>query len=502
METIEKLKRRMPIKFSEVFKHEPDYAVPPGETLLETIEHIGMTQSELATRMDRPIKTINEIINGKTAITPETALQLERVLQVPASFWNNIENNYQERKIMAYRESDYTKVSTGGQLTKDYIDENMEKEKKLEEKLKKKFPTNIIVPEPIEAPISKILFRFAAVLEYKDCLKGFIFSINLPENVPTSANPRSAGYHKTLIEIEKSAKKESEDFYLKNNGIDIACDSFRKVGVNEYEVTFAPGIKGIVNGGHTYHSLKSLKESIQKGIDIPITIFKNKTSVQIQKISKAKNMAIAVKKYSLMNLTNDFELIKKTLKPERIHNFGFYENQRGNTFPLITHLIQILSILNKRLCPIDVNALDKHPKRYALTISRVLKDYDITVLKDEIKNINIIIDFWCILYKKILTDVELFAYLKGKEIYYTLMNGEVVSKKIGYTFILPLIAAYRVFEYQDLNQQLINRTPDIFRIYKTFLLKADPPAVCVQRLSDLWDRPLMSAVLYKKEFDK
>jgi addiction module HigA family antidote len=74
----------------------PDYAVPPGETLLETLEAIGMPQAELAERTGRPKKTINEIIKGKAAITPETALQFERVLGVSASFWNNLERNYQE----------------------------------------------------------------------------------------------------------------------------------------------------------------------------------------------------------------------------------------------------------------------------------------------------------------------------------------------------------------------------------------------------------------------
>ncbi len=72
----------------------PDYAIPPGETLLEVIESMGITQAELAERLDRPKKTVNEIIKGKAAITPETAIQLERVVHVPASFWNKLENNY------------------------------------------------------------------------------------------------------------------------------------------------------------------------------------------------------------------------------------------------------------------------------------------------------------------------------------------------------------------------------------------------------------------------
>ena len=74
----------------------PDYAVPPGETLRETLEALHMTQAELAERTGRPKKTINEILQGKAAITADTALQFERALGVPASFWNNLERYYQE----------------------------------------------------------------------------------------------------------------------------------------------------------------------------------------------------------------------------------------------------------------------------------------------------------------------------------------------------------------------------------------------------------------------
>lgn len=66
----------------------------PGETLLETLEAIDMQQAELALRMGRPRKTINEIIKGKAAISEETALQLEPVLGVPASFWLARQRDY------------------------------------------------------------------------------------------------------------------------------------------------------------------------------------------------------------------------------------------------------------------------------------------------------------------------------------------------------------------------------------------------------------------------
>lgn len=77
-------------------QYKPDYISPPGDTLQELLDELGMTQVSLAKRMGRPIKTINEIIHGKTQITPETAIQLEKIFSVTADFWLSMENQYQE----------------------------------------------------------------------------------------------------------------------------------------------------------------------------------------------------------------------------------------------------------------------------------------------------------------------------------------------------------------------------------------------------------------------
>lgn len=77
-------------------QYAPDTVSPPGETLAEVLELRGMSQSELAERMGRPKKTVNEIVQGKASITAETALQLEKVLGIPAAFWTMREQNYRE----------------------------------------------------------------------------------------------------------------------------------------------------------------------------------------------------------------------------------------------------------------------------------------------------------------------------------------------------------------------------------------------------------------------
>lgn len=77
----------------------PENLIHPWITLGETLEAMGIAQKELAIRADISEKQISGIINGANGITPETALKLERVLWIPASFWNNLEKAYQEDKV-------------------------------------------------------------------------------------------------------------------------------------------------------------------------------------------------------------------------------------------------------------------------------------------------------------------------------------------------------------------------------------------------------------------
>jgi addiction module HigA family antidote len=82
----------------------PLNVTPPGTTLEETLEERSMSQSELAERTGRPKKTINEIVKAQAAITPETAIQLERVLGIPASFWITRQHQYDESVARAHAE--------------------------------------------------------------------------------------------------------------------------------------------------------------------------------------------------------------------------------------------------------------------------------------------------------------------------------------------------------------------------------------------------------------
>jgi HTH-type transcriptional regulator/antitoxin HigA len=68
---------------------------PPGDFLQEELEARGWSQSRLARVLGRPIQVVNEIINGKKAITPQTAAELAAAFGTSAEYWLNLENAWQ-----------------------------------------------------------------------------------------------------------------------------------------------------------------------------------------------------------------------------------------------------------------------------------------------------------------------------------------------------------------------------------------------------------------------
>lgn len=93
------------MKAKRQYGFEPDYAVPPGETLREVMESLDMNQRELAERTELTVQTISRIFQGEQPISYETANRLELATNVPAHMWNNLEAEYRGQLAkMAERE--------------------------------------------------------------------------------------------------------------------------------------------------------------------------------------------------------------------------------------------------------------------------------------------------------------------------------------------------------------------------------------------------------------
>lgn len=60
----------------------------PGEMLLEEfLKPLGISQTDFAERIGVSYPRLNELIHGKRGVTPDTALRLAQVLNMPADFW-------------------------------------------------------------------------------------------------------------------------------------------------------------------------------------------------------------------------------------------------------------------------------------------------------------------------------------------------------------------------------------------------------------------------------
>jgi len=79
-------------------QYQPDHVSPPGESLLERIEELGITPAELAQRTGLAPLAIDEILAGEAPVTPEVARQLEAVLGMPANYWIRRQEQYLEHQ--------------------------------------------------------------------------------------------------------------------------------------------------------------------------------------------------------------------------------------------------------------------------------------------------------------------------------------------------------------------------------------------------------------------
>ncbi|NEO66023.1 MAG: DNA-binding protein, partial [Moorea sp. SIO4G2] len=76
------------------YTFDPDWGSPPGETIADLLEEKDLTEADLVKDLDCTIEDISELINGKAAITKDTAAKLSRVLGSTEGFWLEREAQY------------------------------------------------------------------------------------------------------------------------------------------------------------------------------------------------------------------------------------------------------------------------------------------------------------------------------------------------------------------------------------------------------------------------
>ncbi len=74
--------------------------ITPGEILREDfMGQLSISINKLSRDLSVPPNRISEIVNGKRAITADTALRLQRYFGVEAQFWMNLQTEYDLRMM-------------------------------------------------------------------------------------------------------------------------------------------------------------------------------------------------------------------------------------------------------------------------------------------------------------------------------------------------------------------------------------------------------------------
>src|SRR6202163_4320368 len=72
-------------------------AIHPGEHLAEELKELGMSAAELARQLAVPTNRVTEILNGRRAITGDTALRLAHFFGTTPEFWLNLQTLFELR---------------------------------------------------------------------------------------------------------------------------------------------------------------------------------------------------------------------------------------------------------------------------------------------------------------------------------------------------------------------------------------------------------------------
>ena len=75
-------------------KFNPDYAIHVGQFLKNALNAYDMKQAELAEKIGVSKSVINEIIKGKRNINAAFALKLEPIFDMPASYWMELQTQF------------------------------------------------------------------------------------------------------------------------------------------------------------------------------------------------------------------------------------------------------------------------------------------------------------------------------------------------------------------------------------------------------------------------
>lgn len=199
----------------------------------------------------------------------------------------------------------------------------------------------------LETPFEKQGYReYFAVLEVKHLPDLSAWRrINVRDPRLTGAVPKA---------IRESVKDNPELFVFMNRGIVLSVDSV-SFDNKTSAVTLTlrdPNIHGLLDGGHTYNILLEERDGLEHPQHVRLEILSGFERDEIPGLVDARNTSNQVRDQSLMNLSGEFDKLKKALAGHRYANMIAYKeyqvDEDGNPKPIdVREVIAILTVFDR-----------------------------------------------------------------------------------------------------------------------------------------------------------
>jgi addiction module HigA family antidote len=91
---------------TKLYEFEPDYTVPPGETLKEIEKNLGLSTKDFATELNTTSSHLRQVYSGDKPITIELARRIGSFTKIYSKIWMNLQEQYDKYKKLQEKENE------------------------------------------------------------------------------------------------------------------------------------------------------------------------------------------------------------------------------------------------------------------------------------------------------------------------------------------------------------------------------------------------------------
>ncbi len=288
---------------------------------------------------------------------------------------------------------------------------------------------------------------------------------NLPLELQYGPNARHASLtSKPAKEMLATLRDDPASFVLKNNGMMVVAESIRANGeaielvCNEASPDEDGPGHGVLNGGHTY---KVIRHALEQRVIYPrvpdeavviVTVGIGIPDDDIAKISRARNTSEKVPLHALRELAGDWQILKEYLPPASRDLVAFKPNEPGyEDAPFNpTDVVRRLALVNNNLFPAERAV---HPVAAYTSVGSLVTKFErekflvvAPLLPDVLRLEEHVVKFWEKANGRGPDKLAIITAASGCSTESsTLMSGYTASITVADPFVLPVVAAFRVF---------------------------------------------------------